>query len=94
MANKKSTKKRTLTNEKSRMRNVARRSELKSASKKVVAAIAANDIEAAKTLLREAEAKIARAKGKGVLKASTASRKISALAKQVHAAQTGTPANR
>lgn len=94
MANKKSTKKRTLTNEASRMRNVARRSDLKSASKKVLVAIAANDIEAAKMLLRAAEAKIARAKGKGVLKANTASRKISALAKQVHAAQAGATANR
>ena len=83
MANKKSTKKRTLTNEKSRMRNVARRSELKSASKKVVAAIAANDIEAAKTLLREAEAKIARAKNKGLLHKKTAQRKISRLAIKV-----------
>lgn len=92
MANKKSTKKRTLTNEKSRMRNVARRSELKSASKKVVAALAANDIAAAQTLLREAESKIARAQGKGVLKANTAARKISNLAKQVHAAQVGSAA--
>lgn len=94
MANKKSTKKRTLTNEKRRMRNVARRSELKTASKKVLAAVASNDLEAAKTLLRDAEAKIARAKGKGALKANTASRKISALAKHVHAAQVGTTATR
>lgn len=94
MANKKSTKKRTLTNEKSRMRNVARRSELKSASKKVMVALAANDIVAAQTLLREAESKIARAQGKGVLKANTAARKISHLAKRVHAAQAGETAAR
>ena len=90
MANKKSTKKRTLTNEISRMRNVARRSDVKSASKKVVAALAANDLTAAQSLLREAESKIARAKGKGVLKANTAARKISVLAKKVHAAVAGT----
>lgn len=89
MANKKSAKKRALTNEKRRIRNVARRSELKTASRKVLAAIASNDLEGAKNLLREAEAKIARAKGKGVLKGNTAARKISLLAKRVHAAQTG-----
>jgi small subunit ribosomal protein S20 len=94
MANKKSAKKRALTNEASRMRNVARRSDLKSASKKVITALAANDLEGAKALLREAESKIARAKGKGVLKANTAARKISVLAKKVYAAQAGTPVNR
>lgn len=93
MANKKSAKKRTLTNEASRMRNVARRSDLKSASKKVLAALASNDVEGAKNLLREAESKIARAKGKGVLKANTAARKISSLAKKVYAAQAQTPVN-
>jgi len=92
MANKKSAKKRVLTNEKSRMLNVARRSELKSASKKVLVALAANDAVGAKELLREAESKIARAKGKGVLKANTAARKISLLAKKVHAAAGATNA--
>jgi small subunit ribosomal protein S20 len=90
MANKKSTKKRTLTNEISRQRNVARRSDVKSASKKVIAALAANDLTSAQSLLREAESKIARAKGKGVLKANTAARKISVLAKKVFAAVAGT----
>ena len=90
MANKKSTKKRMLTNEKSRMLNVARRSEVKTASKKVIAALAINDLTGAQALLRDAESKIARAKGKGVLKANTAARKISSLAKKVYAAQTGT----
>ena len=90
MANKKSTKKRTLTNEISRQRNVARRSDVKSASKKVIAALAANDLTTAQSLLRDAESKIARAKGKGVLKANTAARKISVLAKKVFAAVAGT----
>ena len=94
MANKKSAKKRALTNEKRRIRNVARRSELKTASRKVLAAIASNDLEGAKNLLREAEAKIARAKGKGVLKGNTSARKISLLAKRVHAAQTGATTTR
>jgi len=86
MANKKSAKKRALTNEKRNMRNVARSSEFKTASRKVLAALATNDVEGAKSLLRDAESKIARAKGKGVLKANTAARKISLLAKRVHAA--------
>ena len=85
MANKKSTKKRTLTNEKSRMLNVARRSELKTASKKVIAALATNDVAGAQELLRDAESKIARAKGKKVLKPNAASRKVSAMAKRLSA---------
>lgn len=94
MANKKSAKKRAITNEKRNMRNVARRSDIKTASKKVLAALAANDTAAASALLREAEGKIARAKGKGVIKRNTAARKISLLAKKVYAAQTGSTAAR
>lgn len=89
MANIKSAKKRAKTNEISRKRNVARRSEIKSSTRKVLDAIVAKDIEGAKTLLKEVEAKIARAKGKGLLKANTASRKISSLAKKVAQAEKG-----
>jgi small subunit ribosomal protein S20 len=83
MANIKSAKKRAKTNEVRRERNVARRSELKTVSKKILDALGANDVANAKVLLREAEAKIARAKGKGLLKKNTAARKISRLAKKV-----------
>lgn len=86
MANKKSTKKRTLTNEKSRMRNVARRTELKTATKKVLTALANNDTAAAQELLKDAVAKIARAQGKGTIKRNTASRRISRLSLKVAAA--------
>lgn len=83
MANIKSAKKRAKTNEIRRKRNVARRSDLKSSVKKVLDAVENNDVDNAKKLLREVEGKIARAKGKGLLKKNTASRKISRLAKKV-----------
>jgi small subunit ribosomal protein S20 len=86
MANIKSAKKRVLQTAKRQARNQARKSSLKTAMKKVVAAIEAGDIEASKTLLVEAESKISRAKGKGLLHHNTAARKISRLAQKVAAA--------
>ncbi len=86
MANIKSAKKRSVTNEKRNLRNNARKSELKTATKKVLAALANNNVDEAKDLLKLAESKIARACTKGVLKKNTASRKISRLAQQVSAA--------
>jgi len=83
MANIKSAKKRARTNEIRRKRNVARRSDIRSSTKKVLDALAAKDIEGAKSFLREAEVKIARARSKGLFKKNTASRKISRLAKKV-----------
>lgn len=83
MANKKSAKKRALTNEKRRIKNVTRRSDIKTATKKVAEAVQGNDIVLAKELLRQAESKISRAKGKLVIKKNTASRKISRLAQMV-----------
>jgi small subunit ribosomal protein S20 len=83
MANIKSAKKRAKTNEIRRKRNVARRSDIKTSTKKVLDALAANEFESAKTLLQEVEGKIARAKSKGLLKKNTASRKIGRLAKKV-----------
>jgi small subunit ribosomal protein S20 len=86
MANIKSAKKRVLQTAKRQARNQSRKSSLKTAVKKVVAAIEAGNIEASKTLLVEAESKIARAKGKGLLHRNTAARKISKLAQKVAAA--------
>lgn len=85
MANIKSAKKRVLQTAKRQARNQARKSSIKTAMKKVVAAIEAGDIEASKTLLIQAESKIARAKGKGLLHRNTAARKISKLAQKVAA---------
>lgn len=86
MANIKSAKKRAVTNEKRNLRNNARKTELKTATKKVLAALKNNNVEEAKDLLRLAESKIAHACTKGVLKKNTASRKISRLARQVSSA--------
>lgn len=83
MANIKAAKKSAKTSEFCRERNNARQSEVKSATRKVLDALAAKDIEGAKVLLREAEAKIARARGKGLFKDNNAARKISRLAKKV-----------
>ena len=85
MPNIKSAKKRVLQTAKRQLRNQARKSSLKTAVKKVIAAIEAGDIETSKTLLVEAESKIARAKGKGLLHGNTAARKISRLAQKVAA---------
>lgn len=86
MANIKSAKKRAITNEIRRERNVQRRSDVKTAVKKVLSALASNDLVLAQELLKDAESKIARARGKGVLKSNTASRKISGIARKVAAA--------
>lgn len=87
MANIKSAKKRAKTNELKRKRNVARRSDIKTATRKFLDALEAKDVEGAKTLLHEVESKIARARGKGLFKKNTASRKVSNLAKKLAAAQ-------
>ena len=83
MPHKKSAKKRVVTNEVHRMRNVSRRSDVKTACRKVSDALEANDVQEAKVLLIDAESKISRACGKGLLKKNTASRKVSRLAKKV-----------
>ena len=83
MANLKASKKSTKTSEKKRVANVARRSAFKTAIRKVEDALKLQDPAEAKDLMKKAESVIARAKGKGVLKAHTASRKISKLAKKV-----------
>lgn len=83
MANIKSAKKRAKQNMVRRLSNVSRRSDIKSVCRKVLEALDAKDIDSAKSLLRTAESKISRARGKGLLKKNTAARKISKLAKKV-----------
>ncbi len=87
MPNIKSAKKRVKTNEIKRQRNVSRRSDIKSAVKKYLAAVEDKDINVAKDMLKEAKSKIARAAGKKVLKKNTASRKISRLEKKLSTLQ-------
>jgi small subunit ribosomal protein S20 len=83
MPNIKSAKKRVKQDAKRRIRNLDRKTAIKTAIKKVLVAIQAHDIDQAKKLLKDVEAKIARAKNKGVLHRNTAARKISRLAKKV-----------
>lgn len=83
MANIKSAKKRILVNETRAARNKAIKSKVKTAVKKVEAAVAAKDAETAKTALRAAIVEISKAGTKGVYHKKTVSRKISRLSKAV-----------
>ena len=77
MANLKSQKKRILTNEIARKRNVAVRSRLKTYGKKVDEAIASKDADAINSNLQIILREIDRAAQKGVLHANSAARKKS-----------------
>ena len=83
MANIKSAKKRILVNETKAARNKAIKSKVKTAVKKVEAAVAAKDAETAKTALRAPIVEISKAGTKGVYHKKTVSRKISRLSKAV-----------
>jgi small subunit ribosomal protein S20 len=84
MANLKSAKKRAIQNIKRREKNLSRKTAIKTAIKKVVTALDQKlPAEQIQTLMRDAEAQLARAKNKGVLHANTVQRKISNLAKKV-----------
>ncbi len=85
MANLKSAKKRARQNIVRQQNNQKRRSEIKTLTKKFFDAVDAQDISQAKELLRNAESKIARAKGKKVLKCNAASHKVSSMAKRLSA---------
>ena len=84
LANIKSAKKRILVSETRAARNKAIKSEVKTAIKKVDAAIAAKDVEAAKANLKAAIATMNKATSKGVYHKNTTSRKISRLTKAVN----------
>ena len=79
MANIKSAKKRILVNKTKADRNKSIRSKVKTAIRKVDAAIAANDSAAAKVALTNAISELDKAQRKGVYHKNTASRKISRL---------------
>ena len=84
MANIKSAKKRILVNRTKAERNKAIKSGIKTAVKKVNAAIQSGDQAAAKAALVDATTVIDKAATKGVLHSNTASRKISRLSKAVN----------
>ena len=85
MANIKSAKKRILVNQTKADRNKAIRSAVKTSMKKVDAAVAANDKEAAKAALTVAISTIESAASKGVYHKNNSARKVSRLTKLVNA---------
>ena len=88
MPNIKSAKKREKQTIKRRQKNLNRTSAIKTATRKVIDALASGQsVEETKKLLRDVEAKLARAKSKRVFHANTAARKIGRLAKKVAAAE-------
>ena len=84
MANIKSAKKRILVTQTKTDRNKAIRSKVKTSIKKVEAAVAANDKEAAQAALLEATSTIDKAATKGVYHKNNASRKVARLSKAVN----------
>lgn len=90
MANIKSAKKQARQNVVKRDRNMARRTAIKTAVKKVLTSIEKSEsLETIQELLKDAESKLARAQSKGVIHKNTAERKISRLAKKVAGLQKG-----
>lgn len=86
MANTKSAKKQARQNATRKAVNLARKTSIKSAVRKLVDALNNNDVESSKKLFVDVQKKVARAKNKKTMHASTASRKIGRLAKRVAAA--------
>ena len=84
MANIKSAKKRILVTETRAARNKAIRSEVKTSIKKVEAAVAAIDKEAAKAALTVAISTIESASSKGIYLKNNSARKVSRLTKLVN----------
>lgn len=92
MPNIKSAKKRVLQTKKRHDRNVARKSDIKTAIKKLLTAVENKDLDQAKELLRDVQAKLSRAQGKGVLHANTVARKMSRFSKRVKTLDMGASA--
>ena len=86
MANIKSQKKRVLTNEKAHQRNRAVKSGLKTAIKKVHAAVEAGDAAAAKAAALEAARQLDKAASKGVIHKNQAANRKSGVMKAANGA--------
>ncbi len=84
LANIKSAKKRVVTSRVRQERNKSIKSSVKTASKKVEAAVKAGDKEAAQKELLNATSVIDKAAKKGVLHKNNASRKVSRLSRMVN----------
>ena len=83
MANTASARKRIRQTERRTARNQARKSRMRTFVKKVEAAIAGGNKEAAAAALREAQPEMQRAAGKGVVHSNTIARKISRLSARI-----------
>lgn len=82
MANTKSAKKNALQNKARAQRNLARRTAIKTATKKVMLAVEAGSTEQEiQKLLKDVAAKLYRARGKNIVHPNTAARKLSRLSK-------------
>ncbi|MFS8652618.1 MAG: 30S ribosomal protein S20 [Caldibacillus sp.] len=84
MANIKSAIKRIKQNEKRRLRNKAKKSEMRTYMKKVEQAVLNNDLETAKETLKIAVRKIDKAASKGIIHKNTANRYKSRLYQKVN----------
>ena len=84
MASHKSSEKRSRQAEKRQARNVAIRSRVKTAIKKVLSAVEKRDLDSATAMLGKAAPDIAKAAAKGVFHKKNASRKISRLTRKVN----------
>jgi small subunit ribosomal protein S20 len=87
VANIKSQKKRVLTNEKRHQRNKAVRSELKTAVKKVYAAVEAGDADTAKKAALDASTLLDKAASKGIIHKSQAANRKSGVMKAANRVQ-------
>jgi small subunit ribosomal protein S20 len=87
LANIKSAKKRILVTKTRAARNQAEKSAVKTSIKKVEAAVAAGDKEAAKAALVAATSTIDKAESKGIFHKNNAARKVSRLSKAVNSIQ-------
>lgn len=84
MANTKSAKKSALQNRARAQRNLARRTAIKTATKKVILAVEAGSSEQEiQALLKDVAAKLYRARGKNIIHQKTAARKLSRLSHHV-----------
>lgn len=83
----KSAKKRVLQSEKRRRNNMARKTAIKTAVKKVVFALDTNDVTIAQEMLSNVQSQMSRAAGKGVMHRNAVARRMSRLAKKVAAAK-------
>lgn len=87
MANLDSSKKRIRSNERKRQRNVAVRTSVKTAIKRVEQAIAEGELETAQANFSSAVSTMDSAVAKGIIKKNTVSRKKSQLARKINAIQ-------